>query len=152
MSEHTDILEKIRKRDGGMTVPPGYFDDFARRMASELPRQPWEDEAEGAATGAVIKPRQRTFWQAVRPYVYMAAMFAGVWLMMNIFDRIMPAHPDLSVDNNPVLTAAVENDSFMNDYFIDDMNQGDVYEDMWNSGATADDISLNDSLHPTEPE
>ena len=31
-----DILEKVNRNDG-MTVPDGYFDDFASRMAASLP-------------------------------------------------------------------------------------------------------------------
>lgn len=120
-----------------MTVPDGYFDDFARRMAAQLPEQPWECQT---PVGTVVKPSRR-FWQTVRPYVYMAAMFLGIWCMMNMFDHIVPSRTDLSIDSNPVLTAAVSNDSFMNDYFIDGIDENELYEEMYDSGVVATDYT-----------
>ncbi len=38
-----DILEKVNRNDG-MTVPDGYFDDFATRMAASLPPMDWEKD------------------------------------------------------------------------------------------------------------
>jgi len=61
-------------RSDGRTVPEGYFDDFAKRMMARLPQD----------VPVKVEPR-RTLWMKVRPYAYMAAMFAGVYLMMNIF-------------------------------------------------------------------
>lgn len=119
-----NILEKNNRRRG-MTVPEGYFEDFAARMASSLPEQPWE-------TAAAVPTPRRTFWQTVKPYVYMAAMFAGIWCMMKVFDHVRPSANDLSVDNNPVLTAALNDKDFVNEYFIDDMDEGDVYDVVWN--------------------
>lgn len=110
-----------------MKVPDGYFEEFATRMAASLPEQPWEN-----ATTPEAAPR-RTFWQIIRPYAYMAAMFAGIWCMMKMFDHVRPSANDLSVDSNPVLTAALSDKDFVNEYFIDDMDEGDVYEVVWNS-------------------
>lgn len=122
----TDNPLELNKRHHGMTVPDGYFSDFASRMAASLPQQPWEmTEATQAAA-----PR-RSMWQIVRPYVYMAAMFAGVWCMMNIFDHIRPASTDLSIDSSPVLTAALSDKDFVNEYIIDDMDEADVYDVAW---------------------
>lgn len=111
-----DILEKVNRNDG-MTVPDGYFDDFATRMAASLPEMEWEKPS------AHVVPR--SFWQKVRPYVYLAAMFMGVWCMMKMFDLMGPNSRGLSFDSNPVITAAVSNDYFVNDYVT---LQGDVSE------------------------
>jgi hypothetical protein len=73
MKEDKDILSRINRRDG-MTVPDGWFDDFASRMADSLPERPALENASPA-------PVSRTIWERIRPYVYMAAMFAGVWCM-----------------------------------------------------------------------
>lgn len=109
-----DILTKVGRNDG-MTVPDGYFDDFATRMAASLPEMEWE------------KPRPkvmpRSVWQRIRPYVYMAAMFMGVWCMMKMFDLMRTDSSGLSIDNNPVMTAALKNDHFINEYFI---NEGEI--------------------------
>lgn len=120
-----DILTKVNRNDG-MTVPDGYFEDFAARMTAALPEQEWEKP----------KPKvlPRSVWQRVRPYLYLAAMFMGVWCMMKMFDLMRT--DSLSIENNPVLTAAIENDHFINDYFL---NEGDVsdhqlMEDLYQNG------------------
>lgn len=122
--ENKDILSRIDRRSG-MTVPEGYFDDFARRMAASLPEQEWER----AAGESVAAPR-RSVWQIVRPYVYLAAMFMGVWLMMNMFDHIRPS-ASLSVESSPVLAEAVGNDAFINEYFLDNADSDELLDDIW---------------------
>lgn len=141
MENNDNILER-NARHTGMTVPDGYFGDFAAQMEASLPRQPWEDEA--AATPAVkVRPN---LWMRLRPYVYMAAMFAGVWCMMHIFGRISSNPADLSVGGNEVLTAAVSNDDFMNLYFIDDLDQSDVYDEMYSDGVDPAEYSVSTTL------
>lgn len=71
-TENSKILEKLGK-DPGFIVPDNFFDDFNKKMAESLPEVKITEEE---------KP---TMWVKVRPFIYMAAMFAGVWLMMNIF-------------------------------------------------------------------
>lgn len=106
-----------------MTVPEGYFNDFAARMAQSLPEQSWE------------KPNvmPRSFWQKVRPYVYMAAMFMGVWCMMKMFYLMRP-QSDLSIGDNPVLVSAINNDSFFSDYCAREIDESDIYDDLFNDG------------------
>ena len=125
-----DILEKVNRNDG-MTVPGGYFDDFASRMAASLPVMDWENEAEGQSR---VMPR--SFWQKVRPYVYLAAMFMGVWCMMKMFDMMRPDTQGLNIDNNPVITAAVGNDYFFNDYVVihGDVSEYQLMEDLYETG------------------
>lgn len=121
-----DILNRSDRNDG-MNVPDGYFKEFVARMEQELPVQDWEREA------AVVP---RSFWQKVRPYVYLAAMFLGVWCMMNMVDLMRPDSTGLSIDSNPVLTAAINNDSFINDYFIYQSEVDDTYllDDLYTVG------------------
>lgn len=102
-----DILTKVDRNDG-MTVPDGYFDDFAAKMMASLPEKEWESPAS--------KVMPRSFWQKVRPYVYLAAMFMGVWCMMKMFDLMRSDSYGLQIENNPVMTAAIGNDHFINDY------------------------------------
>ncbi|WP_303642789.1 hypothetical protein [uncultured Duncaniella sp.] len=118
-------------RDDGMRVPDGYFADFAARMQAALPEQPWEAEAAGDAA-ARIAPR--SFWQRVRPYVYMAAMFAGVWCMMKMFDIMRPAPASFTPEGNSVLAESISDDSFMSDYFITDVDESDLYDNLYNDG------------------
>lgn len=71
-NENSKILEKLGK-EPGFKVPDNFFNDFNAKMMEALPEVKITEEE---------KP---TMWVRVRPFVYMAAMFAGVWLMMNIF-------------------------------------------------------------------
>ena len=71
-NEDSKILEKLGK-DPGFKVPENYFNDFNAKLMESLPEVKITEEA------------NPTLWVRVRPFIYMAAMFAGVWLMMNIF-------------------------------------------------------------------
>lgn len=81
-----DILEKVGGKTG-YTVPPHYFDDFRSKMMENLPEY------------KVAEQPKLTAWQKVKPYLYMAAMFAGIWCMMKMFHTI--SSTDLSLDNPP---------------------------------------------------
>ncbi len=70
--EESKILDKLGKNPG-FKVPDNYFNDFNAKLLESLPEVKITEE---------VKP---TMWVRVRPFIYMAAMFAGVWLMMNIF-------------------------------------------------------------------
>lgn len=109
--------------DDGMTVPDGYFADFTRRMAARLPEQ------------AVSVPARRSIWEQVRPYVYLAAMFAGIWCMLQMFD-MMGSGGSQGIESNPTLAAAIGNDAFFNDYVADDMSAYDLYNDLYDDGVT----------------
>lgn len=73
--EDSTLLNKYGK-DPGFKVPENYFADFNKRMAEMLP--------DVEITPVDAKP---TMWQRVKPLVYMAAMFAGVWCMMSVFSH-----------------------------------------------------------------
>ncbi len=119
-----DILSKINHQSG-MTVPAGYFDEFHARMIASLPQQEWE------TTQPRILPK--SFWARVRPYVYMAAMFMGIWCMMKTFD-MMRGDASLPMERNTELMSAINNDSFFNEYFIPSVSETDIYEDLYDEG------------------
>lgn len=127
MATNESILESASRRglktpSAGMGVPRGYFEDFSARMAAKLPERP-EAEAPEKLQNAV-KP---SFWRRVRPYVYMAAMFAGIWLMLQMF-AMMGMHSRLKpMDQNPVLAEALSDDDFMFDYLYDDYSTYELY-------------------------
>ena len=81
--EDSPILNELGK-DPGFKVPENYFDDFNKRMAGMLP--------DVEITPVDLKP---TTWQRLRPFAYLAAMFAGVWCMMSVFN-----HFNGTQDNN----------------------------------------------------
>lgn len=129
-----DILDEACRRDG-MTVPQGYFSDFAARMAESLPHTQYEDQD---STEAVL--RRRTAWQRVRPYVYMAAMFAGVWLMLKMFTTLTP-----SADTVPAVVAEAASDPvFAFDHIDRNISHGELLNDMMQQGVDFDSIDIDE--------
>jgi hypothetical protein len=128
--EINDILQQADRRDG-MTVPDGFFADFAAKMEREIDARPapeWEE------------PAPRTFWQKVRPYVYMAAMFAGIWCMLQMFNVVGGGSAPISPSNNPVLAAAVTDDNFLYDNNYIDVDDYDLYDQLYEQGFSPSDL------------
>lgn len=76
MKHEDSTISKKYGKDPGFKVPENYFEDFNKRMAEMLP--------DVEITPVDVKP---TMWQRIKPLVYMAAMFAGVWCMMQVFSH-----------------------------------------------------------------
>lgn len=134
MDKLNDILDKINRNDG-LTVPEGYFDDFKRQMTSELPERP--------ELSAPQEEPTRSTWQRMRPYIYMAAMFAGIWCMLRLFTMIT-APSDVSLENNSIIADALADEQFVNEYIVTDINQWDYYDQLIEDGF--DPEALNDSI------
>lgn len=133
---YNDILEKAGRRDG-MTVPEGFFDSFVARMERELPAN---NDAERP-----VKVLPKTFWEKIRPYVYMAAMFAGIWCMLKMFTLMGEQHVDLSIDNNEILTEALSDDNFIYD-LMDEINQREIFDSMYDDSIDVVDIMEPDPM------
>ena len=73
MMKPEDKLKQKFGQDPGFRVPDGYFDDVFAKLSASLPER------------EVAKPAPMTRWQRIKPYVYLAAMFAGIWCMMKMF-------------------------------------------------------------------
>ena len=131
METKKDILEGIGRRSG-MTVPEGYFANFAERMKSVLPEQP-EVPVEAK------EPARVSMWQRVRPYVYMAAMFAGVWLMMKTFSSVAGSGDTL--DDHPALVSAISKPDFPEKYYaVDNVDYYSLIDEMWEEGVPVEEI------------
>lgn len=105
-----DKLKEMAGTRVPYTVPEGYFKSFKDRMMSSLPEYPEKP-----------KHKDLTVWQRVKPYVYLAAMFAGIWCMMQIFHNVstsQQSHPD------DYAMAMYEPDSF--DLYIDEASGQDL--------------------------
>ena len=128
MKEKNDILSTIGK-DSGFKVPENYFSDFAEKMAKSLPDQE-------------IQPiPQPTRWQRVRPVVYMAAIFVGIWCMMQIFNGISSKDKGIY---NPEIVAGFQNEANVDDFMLHgDVSEYDIltYED----SVAAEDFATLDS-------
>lgn len=121
----TNPLELAAHSDG-MTVPDGFFADFAAKMEAALPEREIQ---------TIEMPRN--FWQKVRPYVYLAAMFAGIWCMLQMFNLMgggAGTRSAISPDSNPVLAEAISNETFMDDYYMPYYDEMDMMDDLYASG------------------
>ena len=82
--------DEIRKRCGKrtpFTVPEGYFDELASKVMEQLPQE----------TPQMHKPVP--LWTRMKPWMYLAAMFAGIFFMVRAFvgqkqDGGTPGTPD----------------------------------------------------------
>ncbi len=113
MKEEKEILSKFSK-ETGFTVPENYFSDFAKNMEQALPEKTFVDE---------VPP---TTWQRVRTYVYMAAMFAGIWCMMNIIGSV--ANDNLQGESAVTAETQEIEDEYFQDYILTDgISEYDLY-------------------------
>lgn len=138
---HAD--DSAKRIADGMTVPAGYFDNLCRDMEKRLPRR---EEIESPLPA--FKP---TMWTRMRPYVYMAAMFCGIWLMLNLFTSISKStESPVDLSATPALAHAVGDEDFVEDYIIDDVNNWDILDML-----VADSVNvyaLTDSIYNENPD
>lgn len=123
---NTTSTEHGWPKTNGMTVPDGYFDDFAKRIMAKLP--------DDAPQPVVI---ERTWWQKMKPYTYMAAMFMGAYLMLNIFSigrSVKEAVNPQSGSSSDMIAQVVNTNtlSYVDDYIS--MSDYELYDDLYKSG------------------
>lgn len=93
MNSEQKLNDKVG-RDSGFRVPDGFFEfQYAHISASLPPYTP-------------AKHVKLSRWHSLRPYVYLAAMFAGIWCMMKIFNDVRQ-DPKVSLENIPVQVSEV---------------------------------------------
>ena len=113
-----------------MSVPDGYFESFSKQMMDKLPAYP-----------EAPRPEILSRWQRVKPYVYMAAMFAGIWLTMKMFHDVSTAASRLSLDNPPeaVAYAMASYDGPETSYMYDDnLNDYELMKEVGEEYASMD--------------
>lgn len=118
MNEEKNILDKVNRKSG-MTVPENYFANFAENMMQQLPKK---EEA------IITKPV--TMWQRVRPFAYLAAMFAGIWCMVKMVDIITTSTIDASSQAEQFVAEAINDDVFFEEYCYEDYNEYSILESM----------------------
>lgn len=120
MEKKTPILDEIGRKHG-MKVPENYFADFAGKMADSLPER------------EIPLPEQPTLWLRVKPWIYMAAMFAGIWLMMKMFTGIFSVEKGETPDVE--MTASAGEERLIEDewiaHYVDDYT---AYEMLYTDG------------------
>ena len=119
-----DKLKEVAGKGSPFSVPDNYFESFKTNLIQSIPEYP-EKPVE----------KKLSAWQKFRPYIYLAAMFAGIWLMMNIFHK-MGGLDSASSNNSMPSTEMARN------YYESDSDSYDLYMATANGG----DIELEDEI------
>ena len=115
-----DKLKEVAGKGSPFSIPENYFETFRSNLMSNLPDYP-EKPAE----------QKVSVWHRIRPYVYLAAMFAGIWCMMKIF------YHTGGMNTTGGSTTSIEN--AIADY------EPDSY-DLFVSTSEGDDIEIQDEV------
>lgn len=129
MIEDKNILDKVN-RNSGMTTPENYFANFAESMMQNLPEK--EEHA------IITKPV--TTWQRVRPFVYLVAMFAGIWCMVKMVNLIT-SNSTTGLSTEQIVAEAIADDKFFEEYCYEDFNEYSLLETMYEEGFVAEEIT-----------
>lgn len=108
-----DKIHQILGTENPFRVPDGYFDHFASELMSQLPEK---------KTASQIS-REPTRWERIKPWLYMAAMFAGAALLIRVGSMEVNqeaealAQEEIDQEEIEYITTAVCN-SMMDDYSL----------------------------------
>jgi hypothetical protein len=130
-SDHPETLNNVPKSHG-MTVPEGYFDNFAAAMMERLPQK--QQQA----------PAKLPLWFRVRPYIYMAAMFGGVWLMMWMFNDMAGTPSYKRMADNPAIADVLGSDQVYQ-YYDTDVEEIDLLDEMYENDFTPSEFTIDDN-------
>lgn len=114
MKEEDNILKKAGK-ENVFRVPDGYFENLASEVMSRLPEK----------EKPVFITKEPTKWEKIKPWLYMAAMFAGAALIIRVAsaDRA-PADSMMAKDDTETeivsdeYISTVLDNSMLNDYSL----------------------------------
>lgn len=113
MKEEEKLIGKYGRK-GIWSVPDGYFETVRIEIEAKLPEYP-----------AKPQPVQLSLWKRVKPYAYLAAMFAGIWCMMQVFHGVSGVG-SLNLDNPPEQIAAYMSDPEISEPFTTQASISDV--------------------------
>lgn len=108
--EETNLLNRCGK-ENPFKVPEGYFENFAEQLMDKLPEK------------APVEAPDITLWMRIRPWVYMAAMFCGIMLMVRTFVGEKNAQatdvPSINLSELPdEVIDPIVNQTMMDDYTL----------------------------------
>ena len=114
----TDNKLGIIGKTNPFKAPEGYFELVQEQILSQLP----EKESR--------KPQVVSLWERMKPWVYMAAMFTGIMLMVNIFVDRRETNGIFSKDVNSISISEIDDlNSYYEEKMADASYQDVLYED-----------------------
>lgn len=75
MKSHFNKLEEIDRKRNPFKVPDNYFARLNEEIMNHLPEK------------EIVPPRTVPLWDKVKPWVYMAAMFVGLYITIQFLTR-----------------------------------------------------------------
>lgn len=141
MREENQLKEKYGTTTG-FTVPENYFEELNSKILSSLP--PYKEAP---------KHVELSRWQRFKPYLYLAAMFCGIWLMMKVFHNVSSGDR-LSLDNPPAaIVQLIDDGEYDYDYYLDMPEETDYYiEDEVSENYDSIEEFENDFGYSLKPE
>ncbi len=97
MKSHFNKLEEIDRTRNPFKVPDNYFVRFNEEMMSRLPEK------------EIVPPHTVPLWDKVKPWVYMAAMFVGLYITIQFLTR--ESESVHMASHQSVVQTSSENDS-----------------------------------------
>lgn len=132
MKEEDKIIATYGRKSP-WTVPDGYFESVWTEIETKLPEYP------------VVPVRGRmSVWQRIKPYVCLAAMFAGIWCMMKVFHNVSGAG-HLNLDNPPEQIAAYMGEPEVADMYVlpSDISDAELLDEVSDSYSSIDDFEAD---------
>lgn len=110
MKEEDNILRKAGVKNP-FKVPEGYFESLTSEVMNRLPQK------------EPVECKRPTLWQKVKPWVYMAAMFAGAALIIRIAPGVQKSNSEaVAVDDSEkemeYINVVVDNSMLDDDYSL----------------------------------
>ena len=102
----TDSKLNVIGKTNPFKVPEGYFESVQEQILSQLSEK------------EVRKPQVVSLWEQVKPWVYMAAMFTGIMLMVDIFVDRQKTSGILSKDVSNISISEIDD---FNSYYEEKM-------------------------------
>ena len=112
MGTERNKLDELKGRQP-FRVPDGYFEGLTEDIMSRLPEHP------------VVKSKKISMYDRVKPLLYMAAMFIGAILILNILGK--NNQPDQKGDSNATTVVSSRDALSEDDEFMDYM--AEMYAD-----------------------
>ncbi|MBQ8673058.1 MAG: hypothetical protein IJ511_03260 [Bacteroides sp.] len=112
MKEENEILRKVGT-ENPFRVPEGYFEQLTTDVMARLPEK----------TATDFPQERLTLWTKMKPWVYMAAMFAGAALLIRVGSMHM-ASPQLAAaeeaeaETETEYISTVVDNSMLDDYAL----------------------------------
>lgn len=108
MKEEDNILRKVGT-DNPFRVPDGYFERLTGEVMARLPEQ----------KKPAFEIKEPTLWDKVKPWLYMAAMFAGAALIIRMASDQRPENlPDEMEIQEMEYISSVADQSMLDDYSL----------------------------------